>query len=412
MINKKSDLGNGSLAPHKVPVRAITDHGESDYRAAMGIQTLDSHQPRRFHDDWNGPLLEVDDFHLEFMTRNGRVRVLNGVSYDVNAGEALAVLGESGSGKSVTAQAIMGLLDTPPAYLVKGEIRYRGNDLLKASDTQRRQIRGREIAMVFQDALSALNPVFPVGWQIAETLRVRLGMSRHEAHQRAIELMDLVKIPAARQRVNEYPHQFSGGMRQRVMIAMALALNPAILIADEPTTALDVTVQAQIMDLLQDLRRELNMALILITHDLGVVADIADRVVVMYAGRVVERADVEDLYTTPAHPYTAGLLDSIPRLDIKGHRLRSIAGTPPDPAQIPPGCAFHPRCPHAEPVCTREVPPPHPLQGNRISACHFAERMVRAAQEARWRTSVEDAPSQGEDARYHDRDHDWDQWKK
>ncbi|MBA3489660.1 MAG: ABC transporter ATP-binding protein, partial [Longispora sp.] len=236
-------------------------------------------------------LLEVDNLHIEFRTRDGVAKVINGVSYHLNAGETLAVLGESGSGKSVTAQAIMGILDTPPGVITAGEIRYEGRDLLKMPEAERRRLRGKEIAMVFQDALSALNPVFPVGFQIAESLRVNDGLSKADAQKRAVELMELVKIPGARDRLKNYPHEFSGGMRQRVMIAMSLAQNPKVLIADEPTTALDVTVQAQIMDLLADLRRDLNMAMILITHDLGVVADVADRIAVMYAGRIIEHAD-------------------------------------------------------------------------------------------------------------------------
>ncbi|HXS31144.1 MAG TPA: ABC transporter ATP-binding protein, partial [Steroidobacteraceae bacterium] len=230
-------------------------------------------------------LLEVDDLRVEFRTRDGVAQVLNGVSFHVDAGETLALLGESGSGKSVTAQAIMGILDMPPAAIRSGRILYQGRDLLSLSPEERRELRGTGIAMVFQDALSALNPVFPVGWQIAEALRVRQGMSRAAANQRAVELMQRVKIPGAESRLQDYPHQFSGGMRQRVMIAMALALNPKVLIADEPTTALDVTVQAQIMDLLMELKDQLGMALILITHDLGVVASVADRIAVMYAGR-------------------------------------------------------------------------------------------------------------------------------
>ncbi|MFB9237355.1 ABC transporter ATP-binding protein [Plantactinospora siamensis] len=321
-------------------------------------------------------LLEVRDLHVEFHTRDGVARVINGVSYHLDAGETLAVLGESGSGKSVTAQAIMGLLDMPPAVIPAGEIRYRGRDLLTMRTDERRRVRGKEIAMIFQDALSALNPVFPVGWQIAETLRLREKMSRSEARKRAVELMDLVRIPAAKQRVGDYPHQFSGGMRQRVMIAMALAMNPKVLIADEPTTALDVTVQAQIMDLLAELRRELDMAMILITHDLGVVADVADRIAVMYAGRIVEHADVHSLYRAPAHPYTKGLLESIPRLDQRGHRLASIKGLPPNLMAIPSGCAFHPRCPYRRDVCADVVPPSLALGGGRTSACHFAQEVL------------------------------------
>jgi oligopeptide/dipeptide ABC transporter ATP-binding protein len=323
-----------------------------------------------------GHLLEVRDLHVEFRTRDGVAKVINGVSYHLDAGETLAVLGESGSGKSVTAQAIMGILDMPPAVIPSGEIRYRGEDLLAMPERRRREVRGREIAMIFQDALSALNPVFPVGWQIGETLRVREKLSRGEARKRAVELMDLVKIPAAKQRAGHYPHQFSGGMRQRVMIAMALAMNPKVLIADEPTTALDVTVQAQIMDLLSELRRDLDMAMILITHDLGVVADVADRIAVMYAGRIVEHADVHSLYGRPAHPYTKGLLESIPRLDQRGQALATIKGLPPNLMHIPSGCAFHPRCPYARQTCLDVVPPSLELGDGRTSACHFAQEVL------------------------------------
>jgi peptide/nickel transport system ATP-binding protein len=328
-------------------------------------------------------LLEVLDLHVEFRTRDGVAKVLNEVSFHLDPGETLAVLGESGSGKSVTAQAIMGILDVPPGRVTGGEIRYQGRDLLTMTAKERRQIRGREIAMIFQDSLSALNPVFSVGFQIAETLRTRDGMSRSDALRRAVQLMDLVKIPAAAQRVKDYPHQFSGGMRQRVMIAMALAQNPKVLIADEPTTALDVTVQAQIMDLLGDLRRELDMALILITHDLGVVADVADRIAVMYAGRIVEHAGVHQLYKAPGHPYTKGLLASIPRLDSKGSELATIKGLPPNLMHIPDGCPFHPRCPYAQQVCRTTAPPEIQLgdyHGGdaRSAACHFAREVVNA----------------------------------
>ena len=321
-------------------------------------------------------LLDVRDLHVEFHTAEGLSKVINGVSYHLDPGETLAVLGESGSGKSVTAQAIMGILDTPPAVIRSGQILYQGRDLLTISEEARRQVRGKEIAMIFQDALSALNPVFPVGWQIAETLRVREGLSRADARRRAVELMELVKIPAARERISDYPHQFSGGMRQRVMIAMSLAMKPRVLIADEPTTALDVTVQAQIMDLLADLRRELNMGMILITHDLGVVADVADRIAVMYAGRIIEHADVRSLYKSPAHPYTKGLLESIPRMDVRGRKLATIKGLPPNLMDIPAGCPFHPRCPYARQVCREVVPPEIPVGApGRYSACHFAKEV-------------------------------------
>jgi peptide/nickel transport system ATP-binding protein len=320
-------------------------------------------------------LLELRDLHVDFRTRDGVARVLNGVSFHVDAGETLALLGESGSGKSVTAQAIMGILDTPPAAVRSGQILYEGRDLLTLPEDGRRAVRGAGIAMVFQDALSALNPVFTVGWQIAEALRVRQGLSRSAARQRAVELMERVKIPGAEARVHDYPHQFSGGMRQRVMIAMALALNPKVLIADEPTTALDVTVQAQIMDLLMELKAQLGMALILITHDLGVVASVADRIAVMYAGRIVEEAGVYDLYRQPAHPYTRALLESIPRPRGDGQALKAIKGLPPNLLRVPPGCPFHPRCPVELPVCREVLPPPVSLEPQRYSACHRAQEV-------------------------------------
>ncbi|MFB9393212.1 ABC transporter ATP-binding protein [Streptomyces coeruleoprunus] len=316
-------------------------------------------------------LLEVRDLHVEFRTRDGVASAVNGVSYAVDAGETLAVLGESGSGKSVTAQAVMGILDMPPGRITGGEILFQGRDLLTLKEEERRGIRGAEMAMIFQDALSALNPVLTVGDQLGEMFVVHRGMSKKDARARAVELMDRVRIPAAKERVGQYPHQFSGGMRQRIMIAMAMALEPALIIADEPTTALDVTVQAQVMELLAELQRELRMGLILITHDLGVVADVADRIAVMYAGKIVETAPVHDIYRAPAHPYTQGLLDSIPRLDHKGRELYAIKGLPPNLMAIPSGCPFHPRCPRARDVCRTDVPPLYEVSATRGSACHF-----------------------------------------
>ncbi|GGV01972.1 ABC transporter ATP-binding protein [Streptomyces spectabilis] len=327
-------------------------------------------------------LLEVRDLHVEFRTRDGVAKAVNGVDYAVAAGETLAVLGESGSGKSVTAQAIMGILDTPPGRISGGEILFQGRDLLKLKEDERRKVRGAGMAMIFQDALSSLNPVLSVGDQLGEMFVVHRGMSRKDARAKAVELMDRVRIPAARERVGQYPHQFSGGMRQRIMIAMAMALEPALIIADEPTTALDVTVQAQVMDLLAELQRELNMGLILITHDLGVVADVADTIAVMYAGRIVEKAPVHEIYKAPAHPYTRGLLESIPRLDQKGQDLYAIKGLPPNLTNIPPGCAFNPRCPMAQDVCRTDEPPLakvtyEGLAGERHSACHFWKECLR-----------------------------------
>ncbi|MEU1483064.1 ABC transporter ATP-binding protein [Streptomyces sp. NPDC005752] len=323
-------------------------------------------------------LLEVRDLHVEFHTRDGVAKAVNGVNYSVAEGETLAVLGESGSGKSVTAQAVMGILDMPPGRISGGEILFRDRDLLKLKPEERRRIRGQEMAMIFQDALSSLNPVLSVGQQLGEMFVVHRGMSRGDARAKAIELMDRVRIPAARERVGDYPHQFSGGMRQRIMIAMAMALEPSLIIADEPTTALDVTVQAQVMDLLAELQRELNMGLILITHDLGVVADVADKIAVMYAGRIVETSPVHAIYRAPAHPYTKGLLRSIPRLDQKGGELYAVKGLPPNLLHIPPGCAFHPRCPMAQAVCRTDVPPLYTVDEERRSACHFWKETLDA----------------------------------
>ena len=325
----------------------------------------------------DGLLLEVDELFVEFRTRYGVAKAINGVNLTLRQGETLAVLGESGSGKSVTAQAIMGILDTPPGYVTGGEVRYCGTDILTLSEERRREIRGPEISMVFQDALSSLNPVFPVGWQIAEMFRMHRGMNRSDSLERAVRLMERVQIPAAKQRVKAFPHQFSGGMRQRIMIAMAIALDPAVLIADEPTTALDVTVQAQVMKLLKELQEERQMGLILITHDLGVVADVADRIAVMYAGRIVEQGDIFPLYAAPAHPYTKGLLESIPRLDQKGQQLAAIGGLPPNLMRIPPGCPFNPRCKYAQDVCRVDPPPPlREVVHHRLAACHFSEHVM------------------------------------
>jgi oligopeptide transport system ATP-binding protein len=322
------------------------------------------------------PLLEVDDLHVEFRTDYGVVKAVNGISYTLAAGETLAILGESGCGKSVSAQTIMGILDSPPGFVTGGEIRYKGDDLLGMTAKEQRDIRGEEISIVFQDALSSLNPVFTVGAQIGEMFRRHRGASRKEAKAAAIELMDRVRIPSARERVNDYPHQFSGGMRQRVMIAMAIALDPAILIADEPTTALDVTVQAQIMDLLADLQRETGMGLILITHDLGVVGEIADRIAVMYAGRIVETGTTDAVFAAPAMPYTVGLMASIARVDQKGQRLNPIVGAPPNLADLPSGCPFHPRCPRATDRCPTELPLLREVVPGRRAACHYAEEVL------------------------------------
>ncbi|MFB4302744.1 ABC transporter ATP-binding protein [Actinomadura sp. NTSP31] len=325
------------------------------------------------------PLLEVDDLHVVFRVRGRDVRAVNGLSYTLGEGETVAILGESGSGKSVAAQAVMGILDSPPAQITGGSVRLRGEELLGLPERRRRGYRGDRISMIFQDALTALNPVFTVGDQIREMYRVHRGLGRRAARDKAVELMERVRIPSAAQRLGDYPHQFSGGMRQRIMIAMALALEPDVLIADEPTTALDVTVQAQIMRLLAGLQDELRMGMVLITHDLGVVAGVADRIVVMYAGSVAEQAPARELYARPAHPYTRGLLASVPRLDRRGDALVPIKGTPPNPAALPPGCPFQPRCPRAEALCAAERPPLVTVAPGHEAACHFAEEVHGAA---------------------------------
>jgi oligopeptide/dipeptide ABC transporter ATP-binding protein len=327
--------------------------------------------------DPTAPLLEVNDLHVEFRIEDGIVRAVNGLSYVVGDSETVAILGESGSGKSVSAQAVMGILDTPPGFVTSGSVRFRGVELLAKNEKMARldhvvpEVRGIRLAMVFQDALTALNPVFTVGWQIGEMFRVHRGMSRKDAKAKAVELMERVKIPAAKERVNSYPHEFSGGMRQRVMIAMALSLDPEVLIADEPTTALDVTVQSQIMDLLAELQKDTGMGLVLITHDLAVVAEVADRVVVMYAGQRMEKGEIDDLYHHPSHPYTLGLMQSIARPDVHLERLEPIAGSPPDLLNIPSGCPFHPRCPYAKEICVTDVPEFAAVNETHSTACHF-----------------------------------------
>jgi oligopeptide transport system ATP-binding protein len=325
-----------------------------------------------------GPTLEVENLTVSFHTTSGVVRAVNGISYQVRAGESLAILGESGSGKSVGVRAVMGILRDPTCE-VTGSVRYRGRELLGASDEVLRSIRGDRIAMVFQDALSALNPVMTVGDQIAELFRTHRGLTWNEGRKRAVGLLERVAIPDARRRVNAYPHQFSGGMRQRVMIAMALALDPEVLIADEPTTALDVTVQAQIMELLAELQAQTRMALILITHDVGVVAEVADRLVVMYAGRIVESGPTLEAYRNPAHPYTRALLASIPPIDRRVPRLDAIPGAPPDPVRLPTGCPLHPRCSFVTEQCRSVLPMLSVCGPGRASACHCVDEVLNAS---------------------------------
>ncbi len=354
---------------------AVDEGGDSSKESSRSRRRR-SDQADSLDFDPQAPLLEVRDLQVEFRTRDGVAHAINGASFLVREGETLGILGESGCGKSVTAQAIMGILDSPPAHIGGGEVLLRGVDLLKLDDKVRRSVRAERVAMVFQDALSALNPVFNIGWQLGELFRKHRGYSKSDARKEAVQLLDLVGIPDPENRVSDFPHQFSGGMRQRVMIAMALALDPDVLIADEPTTALDVTVQAQIMQLLADLQKERDMGLILITHDMGVVADVADKICIMYAGRIVERADVNSIYKNPAHPYTKALLESIPRVDMKGTELASISGLPPTLTKLPSGCSFNPRCAYVKDRCTHDEPPLYEVDGDRRSACHYYEEVL------------------------------------
>ncbi|MBI1278653.1 MAG: ATP-binding cassette domain-containing protein [Anaerolineaceae bacterium] len=304
-------------------------------------------------------MMEVKNLVTRFHTQEGTVYAVNGVSYKLHEGETLGVVGESGSGKSVHVLSIMGLIPSPPGKIEAGEVLFRGRDLLKLTPEEMRAVRGAEIAMVFQDPMTSLNPVLTIGTQITEALKLHLGMSDKEANERAASLLTMVGIPDAAKRLNNYPHQFSGGMRQRAMIAMALSCNPKLLIADEPTTALDVTIQAQILDLVRRLRDEIGMAMIWITHDLGIVAGLADTVQVMYGGRIVERGSSKDVFKDTRHPYTLGLLKSLPRHDKRsgGERLTQIEGSPPDMRQEPKGCPFAPRCTFRIDRCTEEMPP-------------------------------------------------------
>jgi peptide/nickel transport system ATP-binding protein len=326
------------------------------------------------------PLLEIEDLQTHFFTRDGVVRAVDGVSYAVEAGETLAVVGESGCGKSVTALSILRLVPSPPGRIVGGAIRFEGVDLLQIGEGEMRRIRGNEISMIFQEPMTSLNPVLTVSRQITETLILHQGLTARAAAARAIEMLRLVRIPEPKRRARQYPHELSGGMRQRVMIAMALACHPKLLIADEPTTALDVTIQAQILDLMRELKSEIGAAIILITHDLGVVAEMAQRVVVMYAGRKVEEAPVGDLFRRPQHPYTLGLLASVPRLGAtlgraEPPRLAEIPGTVPSLRDPIVGCAFAPRCAYATERCSREAPPLEAKTAAHLAACFESERL-------------------------------------
>lgn len=320
-------------------------------------------------------VLEVNDLHTVFHTGEGTVHAVNGVSFSLAEGELLGVVGESGSGKSVTMMSLMRLLPMPPGEIVSGSVNFEGNDLTSLDDRSLRHVRGGQIGFVFQDPMTSLNPVFTVGFQLTEPLRIHMGLSKREAKKRAVELLELVGIPDAAPRLSDYPHQFSGGMRQRVMIAIALACDPKVLIADEPTTALDVTIQAQIIELVKKLRQELGMAIIWITHDLGVVAGIADRVLVMYGGQIVEHAPVSELYSNPQHPYTRALLETLPSMDeTRTERLRSISGQPPALTKPLSSCPFAPRCPEALAKCHLETPSRSDLGNGHDVACWWDAR--------------------------------------
>ncbi|MCB9875687.1 MAG: ABC transporter ATP-binding protein [Planctomycetaceae bacterium] len=327
-------------------------------------------------------LLQVDDLRVEFRTDEGIVRAVNGVSFDLAAGETLGIVGESGSGKSVTNLAMLGLIPQPPGRISSGTALYRGEDLLTANAKRLSQIRGRHIAMIFQDPMTALNPFLTVEEQLTEVTRLHLGHSHDEAIAHAIKMLEQVGITGAEKRVFDYPHQFSGGMRQRVMIAMALSCNPDILIADEPSTALDVTIQAQILDLMKQLQKDHGTAIIMITHDLGVVANICHRVLVMYGGKIVERADVDSLFANPRHPYTLGLLESVPRWDADlSKKLKVVPGQPPDLAHLPAGCSFYPRCSYREVRCEQSVPPAFERPEGGDFACFIDVDSVKPVEE-------------------------------
>jgi len=321
-------------------------------------------------------LLDVRDLQTQFATSGGIVRAVDGVSWDVQAGETVALVGESGCGKSVSALSVMRLVAAPAGRILCGEILFKGRDLLTLSEDEMRRIRGREITMIFQEPMTSLNPVLTIGRQVTETLEIHLEMTPAQSRTRAAEILTLVGIAEPERRLGQYPHQFSGGMRQRIMIAMALACNPALILADEPTTALDVTIQAQILELLKDLSRKLGVAMLMITHNLGVVARYADRVNVMYAGRIVERGTAREIYANPRHPYTLGLLRSVPRLDEpKKAKLAPIPGQPPDLTRLPPGCSFAPRCAFAIERCRAERPELETVGPEHVSACWVAGQL-------------------------------------
>ena len=328
-------------------------------------------------------LMKVSGLATQFFTEDGIVKAVDGIEYDLEEGETLGLVGESGCGKSVSALSVLRLIPNPPGRIVGGEVMFEGQDLLKLSEEDMRHIRGNRISMVFQEPMTSLNPILTIGRQITEPLELHMSMTQQQAEERAIELLGLVGIPDAAARINDYPHQFSGGMRQRVMIAMALSCNPKLLIADEPTTALDVTIQAQVLELMQRAAKEVGASLIVITHNLGVVARYADRVNVMYAGKIIERGTAHEIYKNPKHPYTVGLLQSVPRLDEpRREKLNPIEGMPPDLVDLPPGCSFRARCTYAVDRCAEEVPPLVAVDEDHLAACWEADKVALTAVEA------------------------------
>jgi oligopeptide transport system ATP-binding protein len=323
------------------------------------------------------PLLAVEDLHVEFRTEEGTVKAVDGVSYELGKGEVLAILGESGSGKTVHARAIMRILDSPPAHITAGAAVLNEIDVLELDEDEMREIRGAKIAMLFQDPHQALDPVFRIGDQLVELLRLRQGLSKREAKEVASELLARVGIASPEERLQAYPHELSGGTAQRVMLAMAIALEPEVLLADEPTSSLDVTVQAQVLELLGSLVAETQMAMVLITHNLAVAVGLANRIAVMYAGKLVELGPARDVYAEPKHPYTAGLLRAIPDIDVREERLPAIKGAPPNLLHLPTGCPFHPRCPYATDICVEQMPPLEPVGPEHVSACWHADKVER-----------------------------------
>ena len=325
------------------------------------------------------PLLSVQNLSTSFFTSEGVVQAVNDVSYDLMPGQTLGLVGESGSGKSVSALSLLRLIPNPPGKIVNGEVWFDGEELMSVDDSRMREIRGNDIAMVFQEPMTSLNPVLTIGRQLTEAIELHMGLGRTQANERAVELLNMVGIPAAEQRLFDFPHQFSGGMRQRVMIAMALSCDPKLLLADEPTTALDVTIQAQVLEVMARLSRELGTSVIVITHNLGVVARYADRVNVMYGGRIVESGEAAEIYARPKHAYTLGLLESVPRLDARTGRLIPIEGTPPDLTNMPTGCAFAPRCRFADDQCTSERPQLQEFAPGHLVACWHSDAVAAEA---------------------------------